>query len=101
MHSDRWPAIKVRRFDNEPNDEYAPRRDEIVAIIDGFRHGRFSGEMANRLDERLKGLLSGMIDVKEPSPHRYEVPSPKLVSRTFSRTPDARNVRIVRSRAEA
>ena len=68
MLSDRWPAIKVRRFDNEPDADYRVRRAEIVTIIDGFRHGRFSGDLADMLDERLDGLQSGILDARTPSP---------------------------------
>ena len=79
MLSDRWPAIKVRRFDNEPDDEYRLRRAEIVAIIDGFRHGRFTGELADQLDERLEGLQSGIVDARTPSPLNAVAPRPRRV----------------------
>lgn len=79
MLSDRWPAIKVRRFDNEPDAEYRVRRAEIVTIIDGFRHGRYSGELADMLDERLDGLQSGMIDARTPSPLNPVVSRPRHV----------------------
>ncbi|RYE10961.1 MAG: hypothetical protein EOP22_01975 [Hyphomicrobiales bacterium] len=79
MLSDRWPAIKVRRFDNEPDDEYRLRSAEIVTIIDGFRHGRYQGELAELLDERLEGLQSGIIDARSPSPLLQYQPRPRRV----------------------
>ncbi len=60
--SDSWPKIRVKRFYQEPDAEYARRRDEIVYIVDGFRRSRFTGTLAERMDARLDGLLSGDYD---------------------------------------
>ena len=57
--SDWWPPIKVKRFSGECAQAYEHRRAEIVAIISGFRKGRFEGSLAEKLDKRLEGLLSG------------------------------------------
>ncbi|MDB5539312.1 MAG: hypothetical protein JWQ89_1039 [Devosia sp.] len=60
MSDEIWPAIKVERFYDEPLSQYEARRKEIVSIIDGFRHGRFEGAMAERLEQRLVALQDGM-----------------------------------------
>lgn len=66
--SDWWPAIKVKRFSGEPSQVYARRKAEIVAIVSGFRKGRFEGSLADRLDARLDALLSGDFDESSPDP---------------------------------
>lgn len=67
--SDWWPAIRVKRFSGEPAPVYARRRAEVAAIISGFRKGRFEGALAERLDTRLDGLLSGDYDESRPDPY--------------------------------
>jgi hypothetical protein len=68
MGTDHWQPVRVRRLRREPAFKYERRRDEIVQIIDGFRSGQFRGWIAERLDERLQGLLTGTVDVNDPSP---------------------------------
>ena len=41
----------------------------MVAIISGFRKGRFDGTLADRLDDRLDALLSGDFDDNRPDPY--------------------------------
>lgn len=62
MTTESWPKIRVKRFYQEPDGEYAKRRDEIVFIVEGFRHNRFLGRHAELMDRRLEGLLSGDYD---------------------------------------
>ena len=66
--SDRWPAIRVKRFSGEAPQAYGRRRAEVAAIISGFRKGRFEGALAERLDARLDTLLSGDYDETRPDP---------------------------------
>lgn len=66
--SDWWPPIRVKRFNGEAAQAYARRRAEIVAIITGFRKGRFEGTIADKLDARLDNLLSGDFDEARPDP---------------------------------
>ena len=51
-----WRPVKVQRFDAEPYERYVRRRDAVVFIVEGFRHGRFSPELADRMDRLLKVL---------------------------------------------
>lgn len=67
--SDWWPAISVKRFSGEAAQAYAHRKAEVVAIINGFRKGRFEGALAERLDARLDNLLSGDFDEGRPDPY--------------------------------
>lgn len=60
MSSDRWPAVRVERFMDEPIDQYVKRRDEIVTIITGFRRGRYTGDTAERMEQRLVALQDGL-----------------------------------------
>lgn len=67
--SDWWPAIQVKRFSGETAPGYARRKAEVVAIITGFRKGRFEGKLADKLDARLDALLSGDFDEMVPDPY--------------------------------
>ena len=67
--SDRWPAIRVKRFSGEAAQAYGRRRAEVAAIISGFRKGRFEGALAHTLDQRLDALLSGDYDEARPDPY--------------------------------
>ncbi len=66
---DKWPAIRVKRFEGEVKSAYDKRKSEIVAIISGFRKGRFEGTLAERLDVRLDQLLSGDFDESRADPY--------------------------------
>jgi hypothetical protein len=66
---DKWPPIRVKRFDGEAKPAYDQRKTEIAAIITGFRKGRFEGLMADKLDVRLDGLLSGDFDEARVDPY--------------------------------
>jgi hypothetical protein len=67
--SDWWPAIQVKRFSGEAKPAYDKRKAEVVAIISGFRKGRFEGALAHTLDQRLDALLSGDYDEARPDPY--------------------------------
>ena len=66
---DKWPAIRVKRFEGEAKAAYDQRKAEIVAIISGFRKGRFEGPMADKLDLRLDHLLTGDFDEARHDPY--------------------------------
>lgn len=61
MSDEIWPAIKVERFYDEPLAHYEARRKEIISIITGFRHGRYDGVVAERMEKRLVALQDGMV----------------------------------------
>ncbi|WP_423065450.1 hypothetical protein [Devosia sp. CN2-171] len=60
MSDEIWPAIKVERFYDELPKHYEARRAEIVTIINGFRHGRYDGAIAERMELRLIALQDGL-----------------------------------------
>jgi hypothetical protein len=60
MSDEIWPAIKVERFYDEPLKHYEARRAEITTIINGFRRGRYTGELAERMEQRLVALQDGL-----------------------------------------
>jgi hypothetical protein len=64
-----WPRIAVKRFHGEAQRSYEQRRAEIVAIMEGFRKSRFSNELAEKLDQRLDDLLTGLADGSRPDPY--------------------------------
>lgn len=71
MSDEHWPAIKVDRYHDESQDEFQARRNEIVAIIQAFRRGRYEGDEAERMEARLVGLQDGLLapkPVPEPAP---------------------------------
>lgn len=61
MSDEIWPAIKVERFYDEPLAHYEARRKEIISIITDFRHGRYDGVVAERMEKRLVALQDGMV----------------------------------------
>jgi hypothetical protein len=63
-----WPAIRVKRFRGEARDAYDQRRSEIIAIIEGFRKSRFGSDLADKLDQRLDDLLTGLAEGSRPDP---------------------------------
>jgi hypothetical protein len=62
VSDEHWPQIKVERFDDESETAYRRRRDMIVNIMTGFRLGRYEGETADRLEQRLVALQEGLFD---------------------------------------
>lgn len=74
--SDYWPPIKVKRLSGESPLTYEQRKAEIVAIISGFRKGRFEGPIADRLDVRLDELQNGDFDESRSDPYGLIRPHP-------------------------
>lgn len=62
-----WPEIRVKRFEDETLEDYAARRNELVFIIDGFRHGKFAGELADQMDLRLEELQTPPRRMRRPN----------------------------------
>lgn len=56
---DQWPPIRCERFDGESLDHYIRRSSEVKEIIQGFRKLRFTGDMAEQMEQRL-------IELQEP-----------------------------------
>jgi hypothetical protein len=74
MSDEHWPAIKVDRFHDESQEEFQARRDEIVAIIQAFRRGRYQGVEGDLMEARLLGLQDGIL-APNPVPARQPVKS--------------------------
>ena len=53
MQSDGWPPINCDRFEWENLATYKERSARIAQITTGFRMGRFSPEVADRMEEEL------------------------------------------------
>ena len=53
MQSDGWPPITCERFEWESLATYRERAARIAEITTGFRMGRFSPEVADRMEEEL------------------------------------------------
>jgi len=63
--SDEWPAIRVKIFDGESVTAYARRSARIVAIMNGFRHGRYRDPVeADRLERELATLQDPAIAIR-------------------------------------
>jgi len=64
--ADGWPAPKCVRFDGESLEFYERRISEIMKIQDGFRMGRYRGDIAEHMERRLillqeRPLIESMI----------------------------------------
>jgi hypothetical protein len=53
-----WAPLRVPAYDGETPEQFEPRRDEILRIVNGFRMGRFGRSEAERLERRLAMLRS-------------------------------------------
>jgi hypothetical protein len=53
MEAEGWPALPHERFKGESNDAYRRRVFEIGQMQDGFRMGRYRGDMAEHMERRL------------------------------------------------
>ena len=51
-----WPVLRYDRFKGESLDAYRRRVTEIGLIQDGFRMGRYRGDVAEHMERRLIGL---------------------------------------------
>ena len=63
MEAEGWPALQVERFDGEPPAAYRHRAGEIAEILDGFRMGRFRGDVAERMERRLIRLQEQSLEL--------------------------------------
>lgn len=54
--ADSWPAPKCAKFENESVEAYRRRVAEIAKIQDGFRMGRYRGDVAEHMERRLLWL---------------------------------------------
>jgi len=63
MEAEGWPALQVERLDGEPPIAYRHRAREIVEIADGFRMGRYRGELAERMERRLLRLQEHSVEL--------------------------------------
>jgi hypothetical protein len=57
MEAEGWPAPQYDRFRGESPDGYRRRISEIGQIQDGFRMGRYRGDIAEHMECRLIRLL--------------------------------------------
>lgn len=53
MEADGWQALHYNRFKDESAEEYRRRVAEIAKIHDGFRMGRYRGDVAESMERRL------------------------------------------------
>lgn len=51
-----WRPVHCERFDGESLAAYTRRAAEIAAIVDGFRNGRYAGDIAEAMERRLTEL---------------------------------------------
>jgi hypothetical protein len=51
--SDEWPAIKVKRFGGEDDQNYKQRATRIVEIMTGFRRGAIPLDLADEFEREL------------------------------------------------
>ena len=53
MEAEGWPSMQWERFSGETQQAYHRRSTEIQQIIEGFRMGRYRGEIADQMERRL------------------------------------------------
>ena len=53
VESEGWPVLQYDRFRGESPDGYRRRMSEIGQILDGFRMGRYHGDIAEHMERRL------------------------------------------------
>ncbi len=53
MEAEGWPSMQWERFSGETTQAYHRRATEIEQIIEGFRMGRYRGEIADQMERRL------------------------------------------------
>ena len=51
-----WPPVRCDRFDGEDERSYRDRHARVAEIVTGFRHGRFTGNLADDMDQLLAEL---------------------------------------------
>ena len=63
MEAEGWPSIEWDRFDGESPAAYRRRAAEIDAILEGFRMGRYRGELAEKMERRLIRLQEQSLEL--------------------------------------
>ena len=53
VEAEGWPAMQHERFKGESNDAYQRRVSEIEQMQNGFRMGRYRGDIAEHMERRL------------------------------------------------
>jgi hypothetical protein len=53
MEAEGWPSMQWERFKGETPEAYNRRAGEIRQIVEGFRMGRYRGEIAEQMERRL------------------------------------------------
>ena len=53
MEAEGWPSLQWERFKGETLRAYQRRAGEIEEIIEGFRMGRYRGNVAEQMERRL------------------------------------------------
>lgn len=62
MESDGWPKLQIARFEKEGESEFRARSREISKIVEGFRMGRYQGDVAEFMERRLIQLEERGLD---------------------------------------
>jgi hypothetical protein len=63
MEAEGWPALRLERFEGEPPVAYRSRSAEILEIVEGFRMGRYRGDIAERMERRLIRLQEQSLEL--------------------------------------
>ena len=64
MEAEGWPVPEYDRFESESLKDYRRRVAEIEAIHDGFRMGRYRGDLAERMERRLVRLQEQPLEAR-------------------------------------
>ncbi|HVY51906.1 MAG TPA: hypothetical protein VHA07_10160 [Devosia sp.] len=64
MEAEGWPMPRYDQFKGESPESYRRRISEIGQIQDGFRMGRYRGDLAEHMERRLVRLLEQPLEVR-------------------------------------
>ena len=53
MEAEGWPSMQWERFEGEALQAYKRRAGELRQIVEGFRMGRYRGDVADQMERRL------------------------------------------------
>jgi hypothetical protein len=53
MEAEGWPSVRCERFKDETLQAFQRRAHEIQQIVEGFRMGRYRGDAAEQMEQRL------------------------------------------------
>ncbi len=59
-----WPRIVCERFDGESAAAYRRRAAKVAEIVEGFRMGRFAGDVADEMERELMGLQTPELELQ-------------------------------------